>query len=77
MTAAERLLHRRGNSLRLRGRVELWMITEPGAELASDFYFTREEAEAALEEARRRDNWHPEDAAALERQHVERVDWTT
>jgi len=33
-----------------------------------------EEAEAALEEARRRDSWHLEDVAALARLHVERIE---
>ena len=51
--------------------MQVWTITEPGAVLANDFYFTREEAEAALEAARRRDGWHPEDVAALAAQHVE------
>ena len=54
--------------------MELWTITEPGAELANDFYFSRQEAEAALEDARHAHRWHPEDAAALAAQHVERIE---
>jgi hypothetical protein len=38
-----------------------------------DFYFSREAAEAALEDARRRDCWRPEDAAALAVQYLERI----
>ena len=53
--------------------MELWTITEPGVIFAHYFYFTREEAAAALENARHCDNWHPDDIAALARQHVERI----
>jgi hypothetical protein len=53
--------------------MELWTITEPGVTFASSFYFTREEAEAALANARRRDCWRPHDIAALARQQVERI----
>ena len=52
--------------------MEVWTISEPGARLANDFYFTREEAEAALAEAQR-DIWHPEDAAAVAMLRVERI----
>ena len=44
--------------------MKLWTITEPGNPFANDFYFTREEAEAALDYARRYDNWHPDDVTA-------------
>jgi hypothetical protein len=53
--------------------MELWTILEAGVPFANDFYFTREQAEAALENARHRDNWHPDDVAALARQRVERI----
>jgi hypothetical protein len=52
--------------------VELWTITEPGTMLANDFYFSRAEAEAALEDARR-DTWHVDDAAAFAMLRVERI----
>ena len=52
--------------------MELWTITEAGARVANDFYFTREEAEAALAEAQR-DIWHPEDAAAVAMLRAERI----
>ena len=54
--------------------MEFWTIPEPGTGVANDFYFSREEAQAALEDARRRDWWHPEDAAALAVQYVERIE---
>ena len=52
--------------------MELWTITEAGARVANDFYFTREEAEAALAEAQR-DTSHPEDAAMVALLRVERI----
>jgi hypothetical protein len=51
--------------------VERWTLIEPEATLANDFYGSREQAEAALAEARRL-VWHPADAAALAPLHVER-----
>ena len=53
--------------------MELWAITEPGVMFAHYFYFTREQAEAALDYARCRDNWNPDDIATLARQRVERI----